>query len=603
MKNKMKQLFGIILSLVLALGLMPGMSMTAKAAEYTSLSVGDVIKVGDSFTPSDNIIEVATGGGNANMLIADYGDYPLTLVRANVVEVTDVEGGTTSTVTESETGGYYVFRYRGNRYVTNTEWVVSGKTDGLVLDSIGTYQYYTRTDPLYTFSVHETTVAVTGVSLDKTTAQAVTVGDKVAFTATVAPNNATDKYVTWSSNSDALKLYADSSCTVALGTTTGVVAGQPIYAKGILLGDATVTATSRSNNDVTASCDVTVISNTYNVTYKVVNGTWSDGSTADKTETVASGGNPASVPTGMLAATGYEGGSWDTDPSTTTITGDTTFTYTFSTDSSSGGASYIGDVSGGSGDSSGGSSNSGSGSSSSGSSDNTNTNTDTSTKVPYNDVAISTGSVKDITGTAAATAESNPFGTKIENNSNLTTLLSLTDAEVAEGVNVWLDIQDMSASVPQTDKTLIQNTSGDYTVGLYLDINLFKKVGSNDATKVTETKGKVKASIVIPESLWKSGRTFEIIRVHNGVATAIEGTYDENTHVFTFETDKFSTYALAYKDQASSSNSGTTSNSSNSIQSTAPKTGDSNDIRVWYLLLIASLGGLGFIGYSKKKEN
>ena len=249
------------------------------------------------------------------------------------------------------------------------------------------------------------------------------------------------------------------------------------------------------------------------------------------------------------------------------------------------------------------SSDSGSGDSSGGSSDNTNTNTDASAKVPYEEVAISTGSVKDITGTAAATAESNPFGTKIENNNNLTTLLSLTDEEVAQGVNVWLDVQDMSASVPQADKTLIQNTSGDYTVGLYLDINLFKKVGSNDATKVTETNGKVKASIVIPESLWKSGRIFEIIRVHDGVATAIAGTYDENTHVFTFETDKFSTYALAYKDPASSSNSGTTLNSSNSTQSTAPKTGDSNDVRVWYLLLMASLGGLGFWGLSKKKEN
>ena len=261
----------------------------------------------------------------------------------------------------------------------------------------------------------------------------------------------------------------------------------------------------------------------------------------------------------------------------------------------------------GSGSTSSGSTDSGSGDSSGDSSDNTNTDTDTSAKVPYEDVAISTGSVKDITGTAAATAEINPFGTKIENNSNLTTLLSLTDAEVAQGVNVWLDVQDMSASVPQTDKTLIQNTSGDYTVGLYLDINLFKKVGSNDATKVTETNGKVKASIVIPESLWKSGRIFEIIRVHDGVATAIAGTYDENTHVFTFETDKFSTYALAYKDPASSSDSTSTSdsnssNSSNSTQSTAPKTGDLNDIRVWYLLLIASLGGLGFLGYSKKKK-
>ena len=279
-----------------------------------------------------------------------------------------------------------------------------------------------------------------------------------------------------------------------------------------------------------------------------------------------------------------------------------------STDSGSG-SSSSGSTDSGSGSSSSGSSDSGntSGGTSSGSSDNTNTNTDTSAKVPYDDVATSTGSVNDITGTAAATAESNPFGTKIENSSNLTNLLSLTDAEVAQGVNVWLDIQDMSASVPQTDKTLIQNTSGDYTVGLYLDINLFKKVGSNDATKVTETNGKVKASIVIPESLWKSGRTFEIIRVHDGVATAIAGTYDENTHVFTFETDKFSTYALAYKDPASSSDSGTTSNSSssnssNSTQSTAPKTGDPNDIRVWYMLLIASLGVLGYLGYSKKKK-
>jgi len=275
-----------------------------------------------------------------------------------------------------------------------------------------------------------------------------------------------------------------------------------------------------------------------------------------------------------------------------------------STDSGSGSGSSS--ESSDSGSTSGGSSDSGSGDSSGGSSDTSTTDTsttDTSAKVPYEEVAISTGSVKDITGTAAATAESNPFGTKIENNDNLTTLLSLTDAEVAQGVNVWLDIQDMSSSVSKTDKSLIQDKSGDYTVGLYLDINLFKKVGSNDATKVTETKGKVKASIVIPESLWKSGRTFEIIRVHDGVATAIAGTYDENTHVFTFETDKFSTYALAYKDPASSSNSGTTSNSSNSTQATAPKTGDSNDIRVWYLLLIASLGGLGFIGYSKKKED
>ena len=68
---------------------------------------------------------------------------------------------------------------------------------------------------------------------------------------------------------------------------------------------------------------------TYTVTYKVVNGTWSDDNTEDKTEPVQSGAKPASVPTGMKAASGYTGGAWDTDPADATITGATTFTYTF----------------------------------------------------------------------------------------------------------------------------------------------------------------------------------------------------------------------------------------------------------------------------------
>ena len=197
------------------------------------------------------------------------------------------------------------------------------------------------------------------------------------------------------------------------------------------------------------------------------------------------------------------------------------------------------------------------------------TGTDASSKVPYEDVPIDSGYVKDITGTAEATAESNPFETKIENNSELKSLLSLTDDEVVEGVNVWLDIQDIGSSVSETDKTLVQNASDNYTIGMYLDINLFKKVGNNDATKVTETNGKVKASIVIHESLWKSGRSFELIRVHDGEATALAGAYDESTNVFTFETDKFSTYALAYKDVTYSSGS---SSSSSSSSTSYPKT-------------------------------
>ena len=68
---------------------------------------------------------------------------------------------------------------------------------------------------------------------------------------------------------------------------------------------------------------------TFTVTYSVTNGTWSDGSTTDVIETVVKGSIPASIPIGMIASSGYEGGRWDTEPSTATITGAITFTYTF----------------------------------------------------------------------------------------------------------------------------------------------------------------------------------------------------------------------------------------------------------------------------------
>ena len=73
--------------------------------------------------------------------------------------------------------------------------------------------------------------------------------------------------------------------------------------------------------------DIPAVSHT--VTYRVVNGTWADGTAEDKTESVEDGGRPAGVPEGMIASSGFAGGAWDSDPAGAAITGDTTFTYTF----------------------------------------------------------------------------------------------------------------------------------------------------------------------------------------------------------------------------------------------------------------------------------
>ena len=111
--------------------------------------------------------------------------------------------------------------------------------------------------------------AVTGVTLNPSAAQTIDVDEIVAFTASVEPNNATDKTVKWSvggTNADAVKLYTNENCTTEVGADA--TSTLTVYAKGISAGSATVTATSNANNTKSASCDVTV---TNPVSIQIVN--------------------------------------------------------------------------------------------------------------------------------------------------------------------------------------------------------------------------------------------------------------------------------------------------------------------------------------------
>jgi len=66
----------------------------------------------------------------------------------------------------------------------------------------------------------------------------------------------------------------------------------------------------------------------------------------------------------------------------------------------------------------------------------------------------------------------------------------------------------------------------------------------------------------VPSSLMNSNssvtRTYQMIRVHNGVATVIPCTYNAANQTISCETDQFSTYALAYVDQQNNSGGGNT---------------------------------------------
>ena len=92
------------------------------------------------------------------------------------------------------------------------QYIYTGGADTLTFDSIQYCNYFKAEAIDY--------VPVTGVTLDKTEEQTIKADDKVSFTATVSPEDATDKTVKWSvggTKADAVKLYSDANCTTGVG--------------------------------------------------------------------------------------------------------------------------------------------------------------------------------------------------------------------------------------------------------------------------------------------------------------------------------------------------------------------------------------------------
>ncbi len=130
-------------------------------------------------------------------------------------------------------------------------------------------------------------------------------------------------------------------------------------------------------------------------------------------------------------------------------------------------------------------------------------------------------------------------------------VLSEAEADLVEAgvdIRIMLSVENGEAKVSESDKNAVISALGDYKNGKYLDISLIKRIGGDDRTeKVYETKEAITISINIPEELKKAGRSFAVIRIHNGQASLLED-LDNSDDTVTIKTDRFSTYAICYKD-------------------------------------------------------
>ena len=152
-----------------------------------------------------------------------------------------------------------------------------------------------------------------------------------------------------------------------------------------------------------------------------------------------------------------------------------------------------------------------------------------------------------------------------------------------------------SGTTPTKEEiALIQSVLGNNVIGQYLNLNLTLKISGRADRQITDLSAPMYIAITIPQNLVNHDssieRIYRIVRIHDGVATLIDGTYDAATNQFTFATDGFSTYALVYEDV------------NITLTGRSPKTGDSSMWMVWTLILCAGCGALFAAGKRYRKN-
>lgn len=173
--------------------------------------------------------------------------------------------------------------------------------------------------------------------------------------------------------------------------------------------------------------------------------------------------------------------------------------------------------------------------------------------------------------------------------------LSEDENKAVKAGNKTQFVLSASGTTPTKEEiALIQSVLGNNVIGQYLNLNLTLKISGRADRQITDLSAPMYIAITIPQNLVNHDssieRIYRIVRIHDGVATLIDGTYDAATNQFTFATDGFSTYALVYEDV------------NITLTGRSPKTGDNSMWMVWTLILCAGCGALFAAGKRYRKN-
>ena len=136
-------------------------------------------------------------------------------------------------------------------------------------------------------------------------------------------------------------------------------------------------------------------------------------------------------------------------------------------------------------------------------------------------------------------------------------------AEVENGVNarIWVEIsstENLTEENRQKIEALAKKLMGSDISNLtYFDAELFKSVtkdGVSTKSQINEPGAYIEISLRLPESLVSKDRfilrKYKVIRLHDGKVDSLDAEFEKETNTLKFVTDRFSTYAIAYTDNA-----------------------------------------------------
>lgn len=157
--------------------------------------------------------------------------------------------------------------------------------------------------------------------------------------------------------------------------------------------------------------------------------------------------------------------------------------------------------------------------------------------------------------------------------------------------------------VSKEEKDLIQKAQENITIGAFIDINVTLQVEGFDVKTITQTASKIAFTVQIPADILNAPagyeRTFNIVRIHNGIAEMLNPT--KSGDKLAFESDKFSTYAIVYSDKAVTDTTNPTEPTEQPTDTTKPNSPDTGDALPVALFVLMFVGIAGIVVSSKKR--